>query len=53
MVSGHPLRVPHLLRAGGDAELSLPQHQDVVQLVLAPPAAALSLVQDPGTYITH
>lgn len=49
VVSAHPLRVPHLLRAGGKAELlTPPQHEDVVQLVLPPPAAALSLVQDPG-----
>ena len=48
VISAHPLRVPHLLGAGGEAELGPPQHQDVVKLVLPPPAAALSLVQDPA-----
>ena len=48
VVSAHPLSIPHLLWAGGEAELlTPPQHEDVVQLVLPPPAAALSLVQDP------
>ena len=54
VVSAHPLRVPHLLRAGGEAELlTPPQHEDVVQLVLPPPAAALSLVQDPDIMNTE
>ena len=48
VVSANPLRIPHLLRAGGEAELlTPPQHEDVVQLMLPPTAAALSLVQDP------
>ena len=54
VVSAHPLRVPHLLGAGGEAELlTPPQHEDVVQLMLPPPAAALSLVQDPDIMNTE
>ena len=54
VVSAHPLRILHLLRAGGETELfTPPQHEDVVQLVLPPPAAALSLVQDPDIMNTE
>ena len=48
MLPGDPLGVLHLLGVGGEGDgLPGPQHQDVVQLVLAPLTVAGGLVQNP------